>query len=151
MLIYDLQNKFSQPRHIRVDPLEGVSRSAMVALRKEPHYISILQAAEKEIRNAMECLLSAKGVCKRSLSDSSGEVVAEWVGELGKGDTDEVVLHDFESEYDYFKEKIPTLRVGCSCLTGCYKSVAFAIDLASRPWPKEWVVYVEHRSILGNV
>jgi hypothetical protein len=151
VLTYDLQGKANKPRHIRVRPLEGIPGSAMTALRKEPHYISVLQAAEKEIRNAMECLLKANELRKRSSSISSGEVVAEWVGGFEKEDTDEVIPHDFESENSYFEVKMPTMRVGCSCLTGCYKSVVFAEDLASRPWPKGWAVNVEHRGILGSL
>jgi hypothetical protein len=151
VLIYDLQDKASQSRHIRVSPLEGVPISAMVALRKEPHYISILQAAEEEIRNAMESLIKANEFRKRSSSTSSGEVVAEWAEGLGEEDTDEVVLQDFEGENSYFEMDMPIMRVGCSCLTGCYKSFVFAEDLANRPWPKEWVVTVEHFSIFNSV
>ncbi|CAN9173706.1 unnamed protein product [Alternaria alternata] len=151
VLTYDLQGKAYLSRHIRFSPLIGVSGSAMIELRKEPHYVSNLQAAEKEIRNAMECLLMSIECRKRSSSTSSGEVVAEWVGGLEKQDTDEVVKDDFESKDSYFNAKMAALRVGCSCVIGCYKSVAFAEDLANRLWPKEWVVNVEHRSIFASV
>lgn len=151
VLTYDLQGKANQSRHICFSPLIGVSGSAMIELRKEPRYVFSLQAAEKEIRNAMECLLMSIEFRKRSSSTSSGEVVAEWVRGLEKQDTDEVVMDDLESEISYFNAKMKTLRVGCSCLIGCYKSVAFAEDLASRPWPKEWAVNVEHRNIFASV
>ena len=148
LLTYGLQDKANKSRHIRVGPLEGVSGSAMIALRKEPHFISVLQTAEKEIRNAMECLLKSNEFRKRSSSTSSGEAVAEWVGGFEQEDTDEVILDNFESENSYLEVKVPTVRVSCSCLTGCYKSVAFAEHPAGRPWPKEWAVNAEHRSIL---
>jgi hypothetical protein len=48
MPTYDLQGKVNKPRHIHVSPLKSISGSAIIALRKEPHYISVLQAAEKE-------------------------------------------------------------------------------------------------------
>lgn len=158
VLNYDLQIKADQMRHIRASSSIGASRSSMVELQKESHYISCLQAAEKEVHSAMTHLLTAIACRERSLSTSSGGVVAEWVERLEKQDTDAVIMEDidsgislYEGTNSYFDAKVTALRVGCSCVSGCYKSIAFAEDLASRPWPREWVVKVEHRSISVNL
>lgn len=172
LLQYDLQSQTDQSRHICANPSMGVSRSTMLKLRAEPNYASQLLAAEREIRNAMECLQRAIAFRTRSSSTSSGDVVADWVEGLEHhgvdGDPNGAVMNRFVDEFgvgdesvqrreypdldgdNYFsggKAEMPVLSVGCSCANGCHKSVAFAEELASKQWPGDWAVKVEH----GNV
>jgi hypothetical protein len=172
LLQYDLQTNPNLSRHIRVNPSIGLSKSTMLELRGEPHYASQLLVAEKEIRAAMERLQRTTAFHTRSSSTSSGEVIANWVERLEDpdpdGDPGRTVMNRSVNEFDVEddsvqpraypdsdegsnigggKSKMPVLTVGCSCVNGCYKNVAFAEELASMQWPGNWAIDVEHRNV----
>lgn len=175
-LQYDLQSTTDPPRHIRALPALGLSKSTRLELLAEPHYASQLLKAEKEICDTMKLLQDTSAFHARSTSSSSGEVIDVWVEGLEAdcmdGVSSQAVINLSTNEFgvDYGPAQLqqylesdensifgggeagmPILRVGCSCANGCYKSVAFAEELAGKEWPGDWVVRVEHRNLMPKV
>ncbi|KAH7116136.1 hypothetical protein B0J11DRAFT_584169 [Dendryphion nanum] len=150
-LNYDLQSKTSQLRHIRIDPALRLSNSTMLELRIDSHYASQLLRAEKEIRDAMERALRIVGSHTQSSSSSSGEVIAEWVDGLEDGGDDVDDESDTSGELDAEDASTRVLRVGCNCAHGYQKSVAFVEELASKEWPKGWLIQLEHRNLFPKL
>ncbi|KAL5400230.1 hypothetical protein PMIN03_012560 [Paraphaeosphaeria minitans] len=115
----------------------------------------------------MEHLQKAMKNHTRSSSNSSGEVVAGWLDGLedhsadgesydfGVGDEPLPLREYLESRKGPYskrsEETMLVLRVGCSCVSGCYKRFAFAAELARKQWPEGWVVKVEHRNATPGV
>ena len=47
--------------------------------------------------------------------------------------------------------QVMVLRVGCLCVSGHHRSVAFAELLAKVEWPTSWRVEVQHRNLTDAV
>jgi hypothetical protein len=109
-LQYDLECNPNPSRHILVNPSIGLLKPTMLELRGEPHYVSQLLVAEKEIRTAMERLQRAVAFHTRSSSTSSGGVIANWVERLEDpgpdGDPGRAVMNRFVNEFGVEDESV---------------------------------------------
>lgn len=164
-LKYDLRNIPNPPKALRAVS-DGRSKRLREHLLSDPTFVAKLNEGEREIREAMRRKLdkyenSTSTVADSGEGDRGEREEEEEEGEENKtdeksrqaaeGDEDDEDTEDRENEdvenKDEENDESILLRVGCNCALGHHRSVAFVCELASRDWPKDWLVQVEHRDL----
>lgn len=175
-LDYNLQTTLSTPKHIRALPVPSSFLAISQELLTQAHVTRQLNVAENEIKEKIKHLQAEMAYLERTDSNSSGEVVGDWVQDMMADSLDAVqsaaaicsspdeaaavdddeplqlqLMRSCNGSLSYrLPDEEPVLHIGFHCVSGCYESVIFVEELARRRWPLGWAVKVEHHRLFST-
>ena len=167
-LKYDIRSIANPPKALR-DVSDGRSKRLRSHLLSMPEFAEKLDAVEREIILAMQKKIVEYEIhpdAENGGVEEDEQAQHADLAERGEdGDEDERAQHeelaergeeeeeeeeedeDEDDNENPLLESQVILRVGINCALGHHRSVAFVCELATRSWPKDWMVEVVHRDL----